>query len=232
MRRKILLVLLLTCGFGVGSIFGALQLVRHAASGRTYSDPALIPHRHVGLVLGCSRHLGNGDPNPFFDSRIQAAVTLFRTGKIDYLLVSGDNHTHSYDEATDMQNGLLAAGIPAEKIYCDFAGFRTLDSMVRAKTVFGQKEITVISQEFHNQRAIFLARHAGLDAIGFNAAAVDPEDYSGARRRERLARVKAVLDVFILRTKPKFLGASVNIGTDAPTSCAATADHAGASKQP
>lgn len=211
---------------GLALLLVPAGMIRRAAAGRLYSDVVSIPHRHVGLVLGCSHRLGNGDPNPFFDSRIQAAVALFRAGKVDYLLVSGDNHTRGYDEATDMQNGLLEAGIPADRIYCDFAGFRTLDSVVRAKTVFGQKEITVISQEFHNQRAIFLARHIGVDAIGFNAAAVDPKDVSGARSRERLARVKAVLDVFLFRTRPKFLGAKVNIGADAPTSCAAASDRA------
>ena len=193
--------------------------MRRAAAGRTYSDPASIPHRHVGLVLGCSRHLGDGSPNPFFDSRIHAAVTLYHAGKVDYFLVSGDNHIKGYDEASDMRNGLLEAGLPADKIYCDFAGFRTLDSVVRAKEVFGQKEITIISQEFHNQRAIFLARHAGVDAIGFNAQAVDLQDVSGTLARERLARAKAALDVFLFRKRPKFLGPKVSIGADAPTSC-------------
>ena len=221
MKRKIFLLLLLLIVCGIVSVFGALALVRHAADGRTYSDTAAIPHRQVGLVLGCSRHLKDGSRNPFFDSRIQAATALFRAGKVDYLLVSGDNGRQSYDEATDMRNGLLQAGIPVGKIYCDCAGFRTLDSMVRAREVFGLKQVTVISQKFHNQRAIFIARHRGVDAIGFNAQDVDLGDVSGSHKRENLARVKAVLDVFLLRTEPHFLGSKISIGVDAPVVCSA-----------
>jgi len=93
------------------------------------------------------------EPNPFSEKRVAAAAELYRSGKIDYLLVSGDNHVRTYDEATDMKEALTQAGVPPEKIYCDFAGFRTLDSVVRAKEVFGETEITIVSQEFHNRRA-------------------------------------------------------------------------------
>jgi SanA protein len=219
--RKFALILGLAALILVALAYGALALVRKAAASRLYSDSAEIPHRRVGLVLGCSRRLGDGSPNPFFDARIRAATSLFRAGKVDYLLVSGDNHTRGYDEATDMRDGLLQQGIPAERIYSDCAGFRTLDSMMRAHDVFGLTELTVISQEFHNQRAIFLARHTGLDAIGYNAQDVDLGDVSGTHRRETVARIKAVLDVYLLRTKPHFQGPSVSIGVDPPTACSA-----------
>lgn len=219
MRKKIILALVVVVVCVLGSIYGALALVRSAASGRLYSGTAEIPHRQVGLVLGCSRRLGDGMPNPFFASRIRAASELFAAGKVDYLLVSGDNHTQGYDEVTDMRQALLAAGIPANRVYGDCAGFRTLDSMARAHQVFGLNDVTVVSQEFHNQRAIFLARHQGLDAIGYNARDEDLGDVSGTHRRERFARVKAVLDIYLLRTKPRFLGPKVVIGTDVPTTC-------------
>lgn len=205
----------------VAAAAGSLELVRRASVGRLYSSTADIPHRRVGLVLGCSRRQGSGYPNPFFDSRIRAATELFHAGKVDYLLVSGDNHTRGYDEATEMRDGLVHAGVPADRIYSDCAGFRTLDSMVRARDVFGIKDVTIISQGFHNQRAVFLAEHNGLDAIGYNAEDVDLGDVSGTHRREKFADFKAVLDVYILRTRPHFLGSSVAIGVDPPTTCSA-----------
>ena len=100
-----------------------------------------------------------------------------------------------------------------DRVYCDFAGFRTLDSVVRAKAVFGQTNITVISQEFHNQRAIYIARHNGMDAIGFNARAVDSYNSFRTKLREQFARVKTVLDVNLLRTRPKFLGPRIELGS-------------------
>jgi SanA protein len=219
MRRKIVVAFLLVIACSVGSISGALALVRRASAGRLYGGTADIPHREVGLVLGCTRRLGDGTPKPFFNSRVRAAIELFQARKVDYLLVSGDNHTMGYDEATDMRDSLLQAGIPANRIYCDCAGFRTLDSIVRARDVFGLKEVTMVSQEFHNQRAIFLSAHEGIDAIGYNAQDVDLGDASGAHRRDSLAKVKAVLDIYLLRTRPHFLGPRVSIGVDAPTTC-------------
>lgn len=200
---------------------GSLGLIQRAAAGRVYSNPTEIPHRHVGLVLGCSRRLGTGRLNPFFDSRIRAATELFRAGKVDYFLVSGDNHIRGYDEATDMRNGLLEEGVPAGRIYSDCAGFRTLDSIARARDVFGLQEITVISQEFHNERALFLAAHQGVDAIGYNAPDVDLDDFSGAHKRDKLAKIKAFMDVYLLRTRPRFLGSRIIIGMDPPTTCSA-----------
>ncbi len=219
LRRKIVLVLVSVAICLIASITGALALVRHASAGRLYDDVGKIPHRQVGLVLGCSQFLGDGTPNPFFKSRVHAATELFQAGKVDYLLVSGDNHTKGYDEATDFKQALVQAGIPANRVYCDCAGFRTLDSIVRARDVFGLKQITVVSQEFHNQRAIFLSSHEDLDAIGYNARDVDLGDASGAHKREKLAKVKAALDIYLLRTKPRFLGPKISLGVDAPTAC-------------
>jgi SanA protein len=208
-------VVLLTCAVlvaaGVLWVAAASLLVAGAARGRTYSDPALTPPRHVGLVLGCSRTLSGGLHNPFFDNRIQAAARLFHAGKVEYLVVSGDNHVRGYDEPQDMKNGLIEAGVPAARIYCDYAGFRTLDSIVRVREVFGQTSVTVISQEFHNRRAIFIARHRGVDAIGFNAADVDTYDNFATRCREAVARANMLLDIFVIRRAPKFLGKKVEI---------------------
>jgi SanA protein len=212
MKRKLLKLAVAAGVVSAVGIFAANRAVTKAANGKTYSDPAAIPHRHVGLVLGCQKYLSGNRPNLFFQNRIAAAVELYRGGKVDYLLVSGDNHTRGYDETTDLRNALLEQGVPAEKIYADYAGFRTLDSVVRAKEVFGQSEVTVISQQFHNQRAIFIASHRGLDAIGFNAPDVDAYKSFGTRLREQFARVKAVLDIYVLKKQPHFLGEKVALG--------------------
>jgi len=204
---------LLSAAIAAAALLLASSLViRASARGRTYNDVADIPHRKAGLLLGCPEHFSDRRPNPFFGYRIQAAAALFRAGKVDYLIVSGDNRRKEYDEPTDMKNALLLAGVPESRICCDYAGFRTLDSVVRAKEVFGQTEITIISQQFHNQRAIFIASHRGLDAIAFNAK--DVGGFAGFRvnLREHMAQVRAVLDILIFGTRPKFLGPKVEVG--------------------
>ena len=112
-----------------------------------------------------------------------------------------------------MKNALLEKGVPAERIYLDYAGFRTLDSVVRAKEIFGQDRITVDSQRFHNERAIFLASHHGIDAIGFDAQEVDMRYSFKTLCREQFAKVKAVLDIYLFRRQPHLLGQRVAIGS-------------------
>ena len=202
---------------GIIAVWGASSLIRNSAGGRTYSDLDTIPHRRVALVLGCSRTLAGGRANLFFNNRIAAAAALFKSGKADYLLVSGDNHVRGYDEATDMKESLVRMGVPAGRIYCDYAGFRTFDSMVRARDVFGLTEITVVSQEFHNLRAIYLASHLGIDAIAYNAPDVALRFGIRTWCRESLARFKTLLDVHVLPAKPRFLGPPISIGEYADT---------------
>ena len=131
-------------------------------------------------------------------------------GKIEYILVSGDNATLYYNEPYTIKKDLIKAGIPEEKIFLDYAGFRTLDSMVRAKYVFGLDSVTVISQKFHNERAIFLAERKGLHAIGFNAEDITGSDGIKVRLREYFARVKVFIDL-TFNTQPKFYGKKIEI---------------------
>jgi SanA protein len=181
-------------------------------SAHTYHSVAEVPRNHVGLVLGCSERGRDGGANPFFQKRMQAAADLFHAGKVDYLLVSGDNHRAGYDEPTDMKQALLLLGVPAERIVCDYAGFTTLDSVVRCKEVFQQTAVTIVSQQFHNERAIYLARAHGLEAIGFNADAVSVQRGLRTYVREAASRVKAVWDVHLSGRQPKFLGPPITIG--------------------
>jgi SanA protein len=176
-----------------------------------YSDVNSIPHNKVGLVLGTSKHLGGGFVNYYYQYRIDAAVALYKAGKIDFVLVSGDNGTKSYDEPTTMQDDLVAAGIPKEKIFMDYAGFRTLDSILRCKNVFGEDNVTIISQPFHNQRAVFIANHKDVHAIAFNAKDVNKNAGFKTLLREKFARVKMLLDL-AFNKQAKFYGEKIVIG--------------------
>jgi SanA protein len=176
------------------------------ASGRIFARVDDVPDVPVALVLGTSRYV-RGQRNAFFFNRIYAAAALYRAGKVKKIIVSGDNGTESYNETDDMRRELIARGIPADDIVNDHAGFRTLDSVVRAKTVFGQSRILIVSQHFHLQRAIFIARAHGIDAVGFSAE--DPAQGDALLRvmtREYFARVKAWLDCYLLFTQPRFPG--------------------------
>ncbi|MBI6120786.1 SanA/YdcF family protein [Salegentibacter maritimus] len=161
--------------------------------------------------MGTSKYLSDGRINLYFKYRIDATVDLFKTGKIDYVLVSGDNGSEDYDEPTDFKNELIKRGIPENRIYLDYAGFRTLDSIVRAKEIFGQDNFTIISQQFHNERAIYLAEKHGVKAIGYNAKDLDGKFGWNVKLREYLARTKVFLDIFF-DVEPKFYGKKMEIG--------------------
>ncbi len=191
-------------------------LVGRAAPDRCYSNINDVPQRTLGVVLGCAKKIGRYD-NSFFYSRVNAAAKLFHAGKVQFLLVSGDNHRNGYDEPTDLKEALIKKGVPADHIYCDYAGLRTLDTIVRAHRVFGQNDFIIISQRFHNERALYIARRSGIrEAVAFNAEDVTSDWMFKMYLREIPARIKAVLDVEVLGTKPKFLGKKVPIGPDTP----------------
>ncbi len=184
--------------------------IYRAAKGKTFSEIEAIPKNRVGLVLGTSKKLTNGRPNAYYTNRITATVALYKSGKINFVLVSGDNGTVYYNEPTTIKKDLVKRGIPADKVYLDYAGFRTLDSMVRAKEVFGLTEVTIISQKFHNERAIYLAEKKGLSAIGFNAKDISTHHGLKVQVREYFARVKVFLDL-LFNTQPKFYGDKIDI---------------------
>ena len=186
-------------------------IVRHNTNGRAYDDINSLPHNKVGLLLGTSPLDKQGNTNYYFIYRIDAAEQLIKSGKIDYILVSGDNSSVGYDEPTWMRDSLVGRGVPEDRIVLDFAGLRTLDSVVRAKEVFGQDSITIISQLFHNERALYLADHNGINAIAYNAKDVSLwHKWLKIHIREYLARVKMMIDLAINK-QPHFLGEKVEI---------------------
>jgi SanA protein len=178
------------------------------ARGRLFDDPAAMPEVRVALVFGTTDRV-DGRENRYFRYRIDAAEQLWKVGKIATIIVSGDNSTKYYNEPDKMRQALIMRGIPAGRIACDYAGLRTLDSVVRAKEVFGVNRIVFISQRFQNQRAIYLAQANGIDAIGFNARDVSTKMGLKTRTREVGARVKMWLDVHLLGTRPKHLGEKI-----------------------
>jgi len=169
-----------------------------------------IPKNKVGLLLGTSKYLRNGEENEYFKNRIHATIELYNAGKIDDIVISGDNSKSNYNEPLDMKNELIKYGIPEGKIYLDYAGFRTYDSMVRMNKVFGQCRFTVISQEFHNRRAIYIAKRINLNVIGYNAKDVTAYKGFKTKLREKFARVKVFLDLAVNKN-PKFLGDPITI---------------------
>ncbi len=209
-QKRIIKIGILLTILALISIFGADRLVVQSAYGRIYNSTEKIPHNKVGLLLGTGKTLSNGRINLYYKFRIDAAVELFKSGKIDVILVSGDNSSKDYDEPSTIKDDLIKNGVPEDRIYLDYAGFRTLDSVVRCKEIFGQHSITIISQQFHNERAIFIANHEKIQAIGFNAKDVGTKYGFKTRLREKLARVKMMIDL-ILGKNPKFLGDKVDI---------------------
>lgn len=168
---------------------------------------ALLPNNDVGLVLGTSPYLVTGRPSPAFHGRIEAAAELYRVGKIKHVIVSGANPDATYNEPRAMRRALVQAGVPENAITMDFAGYRTFDSVVRAKEVFRLSRFTIITQRYHLYRAVFIAKKFGVPARGFIAPA-NADGRKGFRHppREVFARVAAILDIFLLNTEPKFLG--------------------------
>jgi SanA protein len=191
-------------------LFICNRVISNYATGKLYSDSNTIPFNRVGLLLGTNKYLAKGRLNAYYYYRIYAAVTLIRNKKIKYIIVSGDNAEADYNEPWSMRKDLIRNGVDSSIIYLDYAGFRTFDSMVRLKQVFGQDSVTVISQQFHNERAIYIASHEGITAIGYNAEDVSGSEGFKTAVREKLARVKVFLD-FWFGKEPKFLGSKVNI---------------------
>jgi len=171
-----------------------------------------VPAKQAALVLGTSKYLAGGQKNYFYKYRIDAAEKLFKSGKVKAIVVSGDNGNKEYDEPTQMHDDLVARGIPSKHITLDYAGFRTLDSIVRAEAIFSLEDYIIVSQQFHLERAIYIAHVKGQNVIGY--VAKDFKNTIWAKRmehRELLARAKAFLDLYILGKEPKFYGPKVEV---------------------
>jgi SanA protein len=195
----------------VAGVLLANYTVTQNARDHVYDTVDSTPTKKVGLLLGTGKFLRSGYVNLFYKYRIDATIALYKAGKIKYILISGDNSREGYDEPTSMKEDLMAAGIPESAIYLDYAGFRTLDSIVRCKLVFGESDILVISQQFHNERAIYIAEANDMTAEAYNAKSVSRRYGAKTYIREYLARTKMFMDL-LFGKDPKFLGKEIKIG--------------------
>lgn len=163
-----------------------------------------VPTSDVALVLGTSAKIGTKD-NRYFTYRMDAAEELYKAGKVKSFLLSGANPSIYYNEPEDMKAALIERGIPADIIELDQAGLRTLDSVIRAKEIFQAERVLIVSQAFHNHRALFIADHIDLPATAYEAGDVEA-DAKRIQGREVLARVRVFLDLFVTKTRPKHMG--------------------------
>ena len=215
-KKKFLLIsaIVISCGMLAGAMAWGMVVYCNNTIGsygkNCYSDVEAIPVREVALLLGVAKITPAGNPNAFFRGRIEAAAKLYHAGKISHIIISGDNSRKNYNEPQDMKEALIASGVPENAMTLDYAGFRTLDSIVRCKEIFSCTKITVISQRFHAERALYIADKYQIDAIAF-AAADTPWKWLNERnwKREKYARCAAWLDVNILRRSPRYLGEKI-----------------------
>ncbi|RYD29348.1 MAG: vancomycin high temperature exclusion protein [Verrucomicrobiaceae bacterium] len=178
--------------------------------GKLHTDVASLPKARVGLIFGTTDRV-DGRENLYFRYRIDAAEKVWNAGKLETIIVSGDNRERFYNEPQKMKTALIARGVPGDRIVCDYAGLRTLDSVVRAKEIFGADPVMFISQRFQNQRAIYLAEAHDIRAFGFDAQDVRFQAGLKTKAREVAARVMMWLDVHFLNTRPRHLGERIEL---------------------
>ncbi|UPW17212.1 YdcF family protein [Agarivorans sp. TSD2052] len=181
------------------------RYISQQVSGQWYRDMDRVPAQPVALVLGTSKYVGKR-LNAYYQFRVEAAAKLYHTGKVNGLILSGDNATRYYNEPITMLNDVLRLNVPREHIALDYAGFRTFDSVVRAKAVFGQQALVIVSQQFHVERALYIANQYGIEAYGYVVDDAPSEFHWRVRLREVLARAKALIDLHVLNAQPHFLG--------------------------
>jgi SanA protein len=210
MKKRIRALLLICLILPLATLLICDAIIDMGAKGKTFNSLNAVPKNKVGIVLGTSSRLIEGGNNPYYTHRISATIALFKAGKIEQVLVSGDNATQYYNEPDTFKKDLIEGGIPEDKIVLDPSGFRTLDSMVRAKEIFGLDSVTVISQKFQNERAIYLAQKKGLYAIGFNAVDIEGSQGLKVQVREYFARVKVFIDL-LLNTQPRTNGDKIGM---------------------
>ncbi|WP_191871012.1 SanA/YdcF family protein [Streptomyces filipinensis] len=167
---------------------------------RTTAD---APRAEVAVVFGAG--LWNGEPSPYLAHRLDAAAKLYRAGRVEVVLVTGDNSRKDYDEPDAMRAYLTQHGVPGDRIVSDYAGFDTWDSCVRARKIFGVDRAVLVSQGFHIRRAVALCRAAGVDSYGVGVDAKHDVTWYYGGTREVFAAGKAVLDA-VFHPDPTFLG--------------------------
>lgn len=207
MIRKPLLRMLAILSLGaVGLIVAAYSAIGVGACGKIYTQVADCPANDIGILFGCAKIVNQGRRNLYYIYRIRAAADLYAAGKVKHLLVSGDNHIKSYNEPETMQRDLMAAGVPKVAITLDYAGFSTFETLTRARQIFGVRSATLITQPSHLPRALYLAQHEGIVAVGYSATEPTGQNAARVKLREVAARFGMYGDLYLWGRQPKFLG--------------------------
>lgn len=205
-RKVAILLFVLVC-----FVVGANLWIIGTARGSVFHDISSVPANDVALVLGTGPFTAKANTNLHFVVRVEAAAKLYKSGKAKHLLLSGDNHIRGYDEPTEMKKALLNLSVPESAMTLDYAGLRTLDSMERARKIFGQTNLTLVTEEFHSARSLFLARHFGIHAVVFCAEELPADWNYTVNIREVAARVVAVLDVYVWHRGARHLGEPIRM---------------------
>jgi SanA protein len=207
--KKIILIakILFITGSAIVLLFILSNLwVVVSTKGRIYTSTETIPADNVAIVLGTSRRLTSGEANPYFNHRMEAAAQLYKSQKVKHIIASGDNRTRYYNEPQDMKNALVLLGVPDSCITLDYAGLRTLDSVVRGQKIFGQDKFIIVTQQFHSYRAVFISKYYGIDANALAASDISFRQALPVLVREFFARPKAIVDLYITKKGPHHLG--------------------------
>ncbi len=209
MWKRLIYTLIIIAGVPLLIAIGLDRWISWKTAPFIYEDLKSLPHRQVGVVLGTAKYFRTGGINQYYLYRMQGALNVYNSGKVNYLLLSGDNAQQSYNEPVTMRRDLLAHGMPSSDIWLDFAGFRTLDSIIRTRKVFDTNDFTIITQRFHCERALFIAMNMGIQAQCY--AVPSPKNMLSIRLREIVARLGALTDLYILKREPRFLGPMIPI---------------------
>ncbi|MEG4072141.1 ElyC/SanA/YdcF family protein [Microcoleus sp. Pol14C2] len=182
--------------------------VRLVTRNYRHSDIANVPAEPIAIVFGAGVW-EDGTPSPMLADRVQAAVDLYKAGRVDQLLMTGDNSSVDYNEVQAMQDYAAAQGVPTNNIILDYAGFSTYESCYRAKEIFGITQAVLVTQNFHLARAVYTCRQLGVEAIGLGTpdwGKFRPKGMIRYTFREFFAVLKALWEVRVTRPEPTFLG--------------------------
>lgn len=210
---KVVYAILISTVVLIGTFTYYYKAIASAAETGVYSNVKEAPKMTAAIVLG-ARVYSDGSVSPVLADRLTTGAELYKAGKVDKILLTGDHGQKDYDEVNAMRKFILDMGVPEEDVFMDHAGFSTYDSMYRAKNIFKVEDALIVTQQFHLARALYIARELGIEAGGIEA---DKRQYVGAEYlefREVLARIKALLQIHILKSEPKYLGEVIPINGD------------------
>ncbi len=208
-RKRLIIVPVVITGVLLLSVMALDHWISRKTKPYIYHELKNVPRRQVGVVLGTAKYYRTGGINQFYLYRMQGAINAYNSGKVNYLLLSGDNALQSYNEPVTMRRDLIAAGVSPADIVLDYAGFRTLDSIVRTRKVFNTDDFIIITQRFHCERALLIALYMRIQAHCY--AVPSPKNMLTVRIREIFARLTAVADLYLVQREPRFLGPLIPI---------------------